>query len=42
MVELNEMEFPKAVHFHCPTIALLAKYMCEVLEIFYAIPVFNI
>jgi ribonuclease HI len=42
MVELNETEFLKAVLFHRPTIALLAKYTYEVLEIFYAVPVFRL
>jgi hypothetical protein len=39
MVELNKTKFLKAMLFHRPTIALLAKYTYEVFEIFYAVSV---
>lgn len=39
MAELTNTEFTKAMVYHRPTIALVAKYVYEVLELFYAIPV---
>jgi hypothetical protein len=35
-------EFVKATIYHRPTIALVAKYVYDVLELFYALPVFRL
>jgi hypothetical protein len=42
MAELTNTEFVKAMVYHRPTIALIAKYVYEVLELFYALPVFRL
>jgi hypothetical protein len=40
MAELTNMEFVKFMIYHRPTIALVAKYVYEVLGLFYALPAF--
>ncbi|KAJ7476513.1 hypothetical protein FB451DRAFT_1396762 [Mycena latifolia] len=42
MAELSNTEFLKAIILPRSTIALVAKYAFEVLEIFYAVPVFRL
>jgi hypothetical protein len=42
MVELSSTEFLKAIVYPRATIALVAKYAYDVLEIFYAVPVFRL
>jgi hypothetical protein len=42
MVELTNIEFVKAMIYHRPTITLVAKYVYEVLQLFYALPVFRL
>jgi hypothetical protein len=39
MAELTTVEFLKAVIYERPTIVLVAKYVHDVLEVFYASPV---
>ncbi|KAJ7208110.1 hypothetical protein C8J57DRAFT_983667, partial [Mycena rebaudengoi] len=39
MAELTNFEFVKAMIYNRPTIALVAKYVHEILELFYALPV---
>jgi hypothetical protein len=40
MVILSDTEFLKAIIYPRSTIALVAKFAYEVLEVFYAVPVF--
>jgi hypothetical protein len=40
MGELSKTEFLKAIIYPRSTIALVAKYAFDVLELFYAVPVF--
>ncbi|KAJ7442022.1 hypothetical protein FB451DRAFT_1057860, partial [Mycena latifolia] len=42
MATLSETEFLKAVIYCRPTIALLAKFAHDVLQIFYALPVYRL
>lgn len=42
MVELSNTEFLKAIIYPRSTIALVAKYCYDVLEVFYAVPVFRL
>ena len=42
MAELSNTEFLKAIIYPRSTIALVAKYVYEVLELFYAEPVFRV
>jgi hypothetical protein len=42
MAELTNIEFVKAMIYNRPTIALVAKYVYDVLELFYALPVFRL
>jgi hypothetical protein len=41
MTELTNTEFIKAMIYELPTIALVAKYAYDVLELFFALPVFH-
>ncbi|KAJ7752510.1 hypothetical protein DFH07DRAFT_774444 [Mycena maculata] len=41
MVELDNVEFLKAIIFERKTIVLVAKYVYDVLEVFYATPVYR-
>jgi hypothetical protein len=41
MAEYSNTEFLKAMIYSRRDIALVAKYACNVLEIFYAIPVYR-
>jgi hypothetical protein len=42
MTELSNTEFLKAIIYPRSTIALVAKFMFEVLEVFYSVPVFRL
>ena len=42
MVELSNTEFLKAIIYPRSTIALVAKYAFDVLELFYVVPVFRL
>jgi hypothetical protein len=42
MAELSNTEFLKAIIYPRSTIALVAKYAFDVLELFYAVPVFRL
>jgi hypothetical protein len=42
MAELSNTEFLKAIIYPRSTIALVAKYAFDVLEIFYAVPVYRL
>jgi hypothetical protein len=42
MADLMNIEFVKAMIYNRPTIALVAKYVYDVLELFYARPVFRL
>jgi hypothetical protein len=42
MAELNTVEFLKAMIYQRSTIMLVAKYAHEVLEVFYATPLYRL
>jgi hypothetical protein len=42
MAELSNTEFLKAIIYPRSTIAFVAKYAFDVLEIFYAVPVYRL
>ncbi|KAJ6501158.1 hypothetical protein C8R47DRAFT_970601, partial [Mycena vitilis] len=42
MAELSDVDFLKAIVYPRSSIALVAKFMYEVLEVFYAVPVFRL
>jgi hypothetical protein len=42
MINNSEIEFLKAMIYSRPTIALVAKYTHDVLQIFYSVPVFRL
>jgi hypothetical protein len=42
MIRLSNIEFLKAIIYPRSTIALVAKFAFDVLEVFYAVPVFRL
>jgi hypothetical protein len=41
MVELNSTSFLKAIIYQCSAIVLVAKFVHDILEVFYSVPVYG-